>query len=98
MFTKYKFRSIVFVFTLIIASILRGQPKVPERPNPPRLVNDYAGLLSSSEQSQLESELVAYNDSSSNQVVIITVPSLGDYGIEDWTLERSEERRVGKEC
>ena len=95
MFTKYKSRSIVFVFALIIASILRGQPKVPDRPNPPRLVNDYAGLLSSSEQSQLESELVAYNDSSSNQVVIITVPSLGDYGIEDWTLEIGRKWGIG---
>ena len=44
---------------------------IPERPIPPRLVNDFAGMLNTQEVSQLEQKLVAFNDSTSTQIVII---------------------------
>ena len=36
---------------------------IPERPVPPRLVNDFAGMLKAEEVSMLEQKLVAFNDS-----------------------------------
>ena len=80
----------------MFAAILRGQPSVPDRPSPARLVNDFAGLLSADQNRQLEQELIAYDDSSSNQVAIITLPSLGDYAIEDWALEIGRKWGVGR--
>ena len=41
---------------------------LPPKPNPPRLVNDFADLLSPEEERQLEQKLVAYDDSTSNQI------------------------------
>ena len=35
---------------------------IPERPVPPRLVNDFAGLLKADEVSNLEQKLVSFND------------------------------------
>ena len=44
--------------------------------SPPKLVNDFAGMLNSGEQQTLESKLLAYNDSTSTQIVVITIESL----------------------
>ena len=91
-------KNILLFSALFLTIILRGQPSVPERPSPPRLVNDFAGLLSASENGQLESTLSAYNDSSSNQIAIVTLKSLGDYAIEDWALEIGRKWGVGKKA
>jgi uncharacterized protein len=50
---------------------------------PGRLVNDYAGALSASDKETLERKLVAYDDSTSNQVAIVLVKTLGDRPIEE---------------
>ncbi|MEO6166781.1 MAG: TPM domain-containing protein [Chitinophagales bacterium] len=49
---------------------------IPARPNPPRLVNDLANMLSAGQADQLEQKLVAYSDSTSTQIVIITIETL----------------------
>ncbi|MGN6164660.1 MAG: TPM domain-containing protein [Flavisolibacter sp.] len=59
---------------------------IPARPNPPRLVNDFANVLTPEQKDALESKLVAYDDSTSNQVVVVTVQSIGDYAIDDVAL------------
>jgi uncharacterized protein len=82
----------------LLTVILRGQPSVPDRPSPARLVNDFAGLLSADQNRQLEQQLIAYDDSSSNQVAVITLPSLGDYAIEDWALEIGRKWGVGRKA
>ena len=84
---KIKSFSSFILFMLCAITFLVAQPKVPDRPNPPRLVNDFAGVFTPDEANRLETELDAYNDSSSNQIAIVTVKSLGDYAIEDWALE-----------
>ncbi|MDO9614090.1 MAG: TPM domain-containing protein, partial [Bacteroidota bacterium] len=58
---------------------------IPERPNPPRLVNDLANVLSDQEEQQLESELVQFDRSTSTQITIVTVPSLNGYEKADFT-------------
>ncbi len=93
---KYIFRISLAFLTFFSVEILRGQPQVPARPTPPRLVNDLAGLLSADENQRLENTLVAYSDSSSNQITIVTVPNLGDYPIEDWALEIGRTWGVGR--
>ena len=54
---------------------------IPERPSPQRMVNnlskEFPNFLSSVEQSQLESRLVAFNDSTSNQIAIVIVDDFG---------------------
>jgi uncharacterized protein len=50
--------------------------QIPPKPNPPRLVNDYAGALTTSQRQALERKLVAYNDSTSTQIAIVIERSL----------------------
>ena len=52
---------------------------VPARPEPQRLVNDIAGIFSSVQTESLEHILVAFDDSTSNQIAVVTVPDLEGY-------------------
>ena len=94
-------KGIFFVFAmLVIQSIVAyGQivphNKLPPKPNPPRLVNDYANLLSDAEKDQLERKLVAYNDSTSNQILIVTVHTLQGYAEDQYATEIGQYWGVG---
>jgi len=46
----------------------------PEPTN--RLVNDYSGMLTAAQADALETRLVAFDDSTSNQILVVIVPSL----------------------
>jgi len=69
---------------------------IPERPNPPRLVNDFAGMLNTQEVSLLEQKLVAFNDSTSTQIVILTVPTLDGYDKADYAQRVGQKWGVGQ--
>ena len=51
----------------------------PSRPSPQRLVNDLAGIFTSAQVNDLEHRLVALDDSTSNQLVVLTVADLEGY-------------------
>lgn len=59
----------------------------PPVPNPPRLVNDFTQTLSQDEVSRLERKLVAYNDSTSTQIAIVMIRSIGQYDISDYAFQ-----------
>lgn len=60
---------------------------IPKRPSPPRLVNDYTNTLTGYQAKALEDKLVAYDDSTSNQIAVVIVPTTGDYSVEEVGLE-----------
>ena len=57
---------------------------IPARPTPPKLVNDFTNTLAVNEVASLEAQLVALDDSSSNQIAVVIVPTLDDYPIEEY--------------
>jgi uncharacterized protein len=69
---------------------------LPPRPQPPRLVNDLAGLFSPEQVSRLEQKLVAYDDSTSTQIAIITVTALGDWEISEFAFAVGDAWGVGQ--
>ncbi len=89
-----------FIITLIIIPgctiSLRAQD-LPEPMEPPRLVNDYAQVLSNQEYRNLERKLEAYEDSTSNQITIAIIPSTNEYDIAQYSAELGEKWGVGKE-
>jgi uncharacterized protein len=67
------------ILTILLGSILGIKlfgAVVPERPNPPRLVNDFAEILTAQEVQSLESKLEDFSNRTSTQIVIVTVKSL----------------------
>ena len=63
---------------IVIAAVWSGAAKntdgIPPAPNPPRLVNDFAGILTSDQIQEKENRLVAFNDSTTNGVVLLLKP------------------------
>jgi uncharacterized protein len=86
-----------FLFTilcLLTVAISMAQD-IPPRPNPPRLVNDFTGTLTPDQKATLERKLVAYDDSTSNQIAIVIVPTTGDYAPVDYALKLGREWGIG---
>lgn len=69
---------------------------LPARPNPPRLVNDLAHLMQPQEADALEQKLVAYNDSTSSQIAVVTVPNLGGNEIADYAQQLYRAWSIGQ--
>ncbi|WPR74748.1 TPM domain-containing protein [Algoriphagus sp. NG3] len=88
-----KIRPLVFLF-LFITLGLQAQD-FPPVPNPPKLVNDFTNTLSSGETAQLERKLVAYNDSTSTQIAIVMMRSVGQYDIADYAFRLGESWGIG---
>jgi uncharacterized protein len=76
------------------AQIVFAQNILP-RPNPPKLVNDVAGVLSPEQREILEQKLVALDDSSSNQIAIVLIPTLDGYPIEEYANKLFREWGIG---
>lgn len=69
----------------------------PPPPDPPRLVNDLAGIMSSQDQQRLEAKLTAYYDSTSTQIAVVTVNSLNGYDIAGYSFELAEQWGIGQQ-
>lgn len=61
---------------LFIAQIGFAQFTIPEKPSFQTSVYDYAKILSANEKAQLEEKLIKYSDSTTTQIVVITIESL----------------------
>lgn len=92
--SKFKVIS-TLIFCLSSLSLLFGQ-NFPAQPNPPRLVNDFADVLSSSERESLEQKLVAFDDSTSTQIGIVTIESLEGAEVGSYASELGEKWGIGR--
>lgn len=70
---------------------------IPARPEPPRLVNDFAGLFSASQAMRLEQVLTAFDDSTSNQIAVVTVNDLEGYSPAEYGTRIGLQWGVGSE-
>ena len=77
---------IVFIIAFFSFTIVNGQ-NVIERPNPPVLVTDLAGVLSPEQKQALENKLVAIDDASSNQIAVVILPTLEGNPIEEYATK-----------
>lgn len=82
-------KKILFAFFIVISFCAQAQidKVIPDKPNPPRLVNDLADILTTEQEHALEQKLVAYDDSTSTQIAVVTIKTLQDYPIEDVARE-----------
>lgn len=92
---------LVILLTCIstIAAVAQGDfdPKslLKSPPSKQRLVNDYTGTLTADQQQALEDKLVKFDDSTSTQIAVVIIPSLGDYEIADYNVQLGRAWGVG---
>lgn len=78
---------LVLLFCLVAVPIVTFAQDVPPKPNPPLRVNDLAHVMTPDQVETLERKLVAFNDSTTSDIVIVTVPDVGNASIEDYALK-----------
>jgi uncharacterized protein len=91
-----KMKQILLFIVLSIFAVSVFAQDIPERPNPPKLVNDLANVLSDPEEQQLESVLDEYSNQTTTQICIVTLPSLNGYEISDLAFKIGEKWGVGQ--
>jgi len=83
----------LWIFLFCVPSVLRALD-VPKRPE--GYVTDKAGLLSPQTKMQLEGVLRQYEQKTSNQIVIVTFPSLEEESLGDFSIRLAEAWKVGQ--
>jgi uncharacterized protein len=85
-------RSCIFIALVHLTVVARGA----EIPYLSGRVNDYAGLLSPQTAARLATWLKDHEDSTSNQVVILTVTSLEGEPLEEYSMRVAEAWKLGQ--
>lgn len=84
---------VLFLFVLMGAN---AADEFPARPEPPRLVNDLAGILSGAQVASLENKLDAFNRRTSTQIAIVIVKDIFGYDKGDYAFKLAEKWGIGQ--
>jgi uncharacterized protein len=80
--------------TFFCTNFIVAQNVLP-KPSSPQLVTDMAGVLSPEQKQALENKLVAIDDSSSNQIAVVILPTLDGNPIEEYATKLFREWGIG---
>jgi len=88
------------LYLLLLSSCLcfaafGGDSDFPNPPNPPRLINDFAGMLNQTEIAELERKVDSFNDSTSIQICVVIISNLGEYDISDYAFQLGQKWGIG---
>jgi uncharacterized protein len=84
---------VVFLFS---CNGLSAQENLPAPQNPPKLVNDFADILSPQQEQALERKLVAFSDTTSNQITIVIVSDFNGYDKANFAYGIGNKWKVGQ--
>lgn len=74
-----------------------GLHALPQVPKLKQWATDLTGTLTQTELQYLNTRLKSFNDTTSNQVVFLMIPSLEGDALEDFTYRVAKENRIGDE-
>lgn len=83
-------KKIVILFFLV--GVIFAQPEIPSLK---RYATDLTGTINSYKLIQLDQQLKRFEQQTSNQVVFLMIPSLGDVTVEDFAFEVAEKNKIG---
>lgn len=92
----HKTKHYLFLLFLWLVSTALHAQSIPEKPVPPRLVNDFTNTLSAQDISRLERKLVDYNDSTSTQILVVLVKDLSGTDPADYAFKLGEKWGAGQ--
>ena len=75
-------KKLLFCFSLLLCSLMALAQEYP--PKSDKLVTDFTHTLSEADNERLESKLVAFNDSTSTQIAVVIMKSVGQYDINEY--------------
>lgn len=80
---------------LLFCSVFALGQTYPDKPNPPKLVNDFTGTLSSQQISSLEEKLVAFDNKTSNQITVVIVSTINGSEPTDYATQLGRKWGIG---
>ncbi len=80
------------LFPLLIISVAYSQPKIPQLQN---WANDFTNTLNQNQLSTLDYKLKTFQDSTSNQVVFLMIPTLNNYPLDYYSMDVAEKNKIG---
>jgi uncharacterized protein len=86
----------LIVLTMALLGFIFINAQIHERPSPPKLVNDFAGILERSEFNNLENSLEQFARETSTQILVVTVEDLQGYDPGDYAFRLGEQWGVGQ--
>lgn len=86
----------IITFLALFLTITLFAQDFPEPMSPPRIVNDFTNMLTPEQANALERKLRNFNDTSSTQIAVVTVPSLEGYDPNDYAQRLAEKWGIGQ--
>lgn len=88
------FKKIIFVSCFILYALSGFAQALP--PKSDKLVTDYTNTLSEANNQLLEKKLDDFNDSTSTQIAVVIIKSVGDYDINDYAQKLGRSWGIGQ--
>jgi len=89
-------RRLLLIFSCVLLLTAATARAYSNPGSPAGFVNDYAGLLQTSEKTELENKLTQFNASSSNELAIVTIKSLEGDTIENFANQLFADWKIGQ--
>lgn len=83
----------IILVSVIVCTFSFSQPDVPSIKDP---VTDLTNTLSAEHYQQLRSQILQFEDSTSNQLVLLMIPSLDGGEIRDYGIQVLEKNKIGQ--
>src|SRR5688572_29971094 len=87
-------KKLIILFVWLSPSLISAQVTIPELWG--TRIHDEAKILSPAFVNHLEQQLKTHEDSTSNQIAILIIPTLNDFPIEDYALQVAEKWKLGQ--
>lgn len=91
----YIYKKIFSFLLFIVISLASTSQKLPPKPVPAKLVNDFTNTLTSDQRQSIEKKLVAFDDSTSTQIAVVIIPSLDGYDVAEYNVALGRAWGVG---
>ena len=96
-FFKILSKTTIVLLLFLVAQTSFAQFTIPETPKVETSVYDFASLLNTSQKAALEQKLINYSDSTSTQIVMVTVKTINNEDIGILTPKWAHEWGIGQE-
>lgn len=88
-------KKISFLLLFMLAVVGLWAQQFPQPMQPPRLVNDFAGILTAQQQNTLEQKLVQFDRETSTQISIVSVDDLQGLDVSDYAARLFDRWGIG---
>ncbi len=88
------FKKLTILFSLLLIGYMAFSQQLP--PKPAALVTDFTNTISPADIQLLENKLVAFDDSTSTQIAVVIIKSVGEYDINDYAQKLGRAWGIGQ--